>query len=118
MSRFSTTLQDAGVEVKMITGDHLNIAIETARMVGMATNILPGEDGFGACCKCAGKVRQQCWANASSFSPASQPASQPASLPACLPACLSAHRPTKPTKAPKFYLERFERVACCQCGDW
>nr|ACY78118.1 P-type proton ATPase [Symbiodinium sp. DZ-2009a] len=36
-------LQNAGVEVKMITGDHLNIAIETARMVGMATNILPGE---------------------------------------------------------------------------
>ncbi|CAK9101015.1 Probable plasma membrane ATPase (PAT2) (Proton pump) [Durusdinium trenchii] len=36
-------LMDAGVEVKMITGDHLNIAIETARMVGMATNILPGE---------------------------------------------------------------------------
>ena len=27
----------------MITGDHLNIAIETARLVGMATNILPGE---------------------------------------------------------------------------
>jgi len=36
-------LMDAGVEVKMITGDHLNIAIETARLVGMATNILPGE---------------------------------------------------------------------------
>jgi len=36
-------LMNAGVEVKMITGDHLNIAIETARMVGMATNILPGE---------------------------------------------------------------------------
>ena len=26
-------LMEAGVEVKMITGDHLNIAIETARMV-------------------------------------------------------------------------------------
>ncbi|CAE7264577.1 patB [Symbiodinium natans] len=36
-------LMEAGVEVKMITGDHLNIAIETARLVGMATNILPGE---------------------------------------------------------------------------
>eukprot|EP00435_Cladocopium_sp_Y103_P054673 s391_g17.t2 len=36
-------LMNSGVEVKMITGDHLNIAIETARMVGMATNILPGE---------------------------------------------------------------------------
>jgi H+-transporting ATPase len=36
-------IQDAGVEVKMITGDHLNIAIETARLVGMPLNILPGE---------------------------------------------------------------------------
>lgn len=36
-------IQEAGVEVKMITGDHLNIAIETARLVGMPTNILPGE---------------------------------------------------------------------------
>merc|ERR1719221_1213038 len=36
-------LLDAGVEVKMITGDHLNIARETARLVGMDTNILPGE---------------------------------------------------------------------------
>merc|ERR1712050_281148 len=36
-------LMDAGIEVKMITGDHLNIAKETARLVGMATNILPGE---------------------------------------------------------------------------
>jgi len=36
-------LMDAGVGVKMITGDHLNIAKETARLVGMATNILPGE---------------------------------------------------------------------------
>mmetsp|Transcript_106802 Transcript_106802/g.278890 ORF Transcript_106802/g.278890 Transcript_106802/m.278890 type:complete len:1007 (-) Transcript_106802:87-3107(-) len=36
-------LLDAGVEVKMITGDHLNIAKETARLVGMDTNILPGE---------------------------------------------------------------------------
>jgi H+-transporting ATPase len=36
-------IQEAGVEVKMITGDHLNIAKETARLVGMPTNILPGE---------------------------------------------------------------------------
>merc|ERR1740127_169139 len=36
-------LMDAGVGVKMITGDHLNIARETARLVGMDTNILPGE---------------------------------------------------------------------------
>eukprot|EP00931_Biecheleriopsis_adriatica_P032275 TRINITY_DN1884_c0_g1_i4.p1 TRINITY_DN1884_c0_g1~~TRINITY_DN1884_c0_g1_i4.p1 ORF type:complete len:1010 (+),score=253.09 TRINITY_DN1884_c0_g1_i4:47-3076(+) len=37
-------LMESGVEVKMITGDHLNIAIETARLVGMATNILPGDE--------------------------------------------------------------------------
>lgn len=37
-------LQAAGVEVKMITGDHLNIAIETARLIGMGTNIHHGED--------------------------------------------------------------------------
>jgi len=36
-------LMQAGVEVKMITGDHLNIAKETARLVGLATNILPGD---------------------------------------------------------------------------
>eukprot|EP00747_Dinoflagellata_sp_TGD_P090926 gnl/TRDRNA2_/TRDRNA2_164882_c1_seq1.p1 gnl/TRDRNA2_/TRDRNA2_164882_c1~~gnl/TRDRNA2_/TRDRNA2_164882_c1_seq1.p1 ORF type:complete len:979 (+),score=187.27 gnl/TRDRNA2_/TRDRNA2_164882_c1_seq1:173-2938(+) len=36
-------IREGGVEVKMITGDHLNIAIETARLVGMPTNILPGE---------------------------------------------------------------------------
>jgi len=36
-------ISEAGVELKMITGDHLNIAIETARLVGMPTNILPGE---------------------------------------------------------------------------
>ena len=35
--------QDAGVEVKMITGDHLNIAIETAKIVGLGTNIQPGQ---------------------------------------------------------------------------
>jgi len=32
-----------GVEVKMITGDHLNIAKETARLIGMGINIHPGE---------------------------------------------------------------------------
>jgi H+-transporting ATPase len=36
-------LQVAGVNVKMITGDHLNIAKETARLIGMGTNIHPGE---------------------------------------------------------------------------
>jgi len=33
----------AGVEVKMITGDHLNIAKETARLIGMGINIHRGE---------------------------------------------------------------------------
>jgi H+-transporting ATPase len=36
-------LVDAGIEVKMITGDHLNIAKETARLIGMGINIHPGE---------------------------------------------------------------------------
>ncbi|CAE7716520.1 PMA1, partial [Symbiodinium microadriaticum] len=36
-------LQEAGVNVKMITGDHLNIAKETARLIGMGVNIHPGE---------------------------------------------------------------------------
>lgn len=36
-------LVNAGVEVKMITGDHLNIAKETARLIGMGVNIHPGE---------------------------------------------------------------------------
>lgn len=31
-----------GIKVKMITGDHLNIAKETARLIGMGTNILKG----------------------------------------------------------------------------
>ena len=40
-------LQAAGIHVKMITGDHLNIAKETARLIGMGTNICPGEDTRG-----------------------------------------------------------------------
>jgi H+-transporting ATPase len=36
-------LVTAGIEVKMITGDHLNIAKETARLIGMGVNIYPGE---------------------------------------------------------------------------
>ena len=36
-------LQDAGIRVKMITGDHLNIGIETARLIGMGTNMYSGE---------------------------------------------------------------------------
>ena len=33
----------AGIRVKMITGDHLTIAKETARILGMGTNIFPAE---------------------------------------------------------------------------
>lgn len=36
-------LRDSGIEVKMITGDHLNIAVETARLIGMGIQIYPGE---------------------------------------------------------------------------
>lgn len=35
-------LQAAGISVKMITGDHLNIGIETARLIGMGTNMHHG----------------------------------------------------------------------------
>ena len=38
------SLRNAGIEVKMITGDHLNIAIETARLIDMGVNILPGSE--------------------------------------------------------------------------
>ena len=34
----------AGIKVKMITGDHLNIAKETARLIGMGENIRAGEE--------------------------------------------------------------------------
>lgn len=33
---------NAGVPVKMITGDHVNIAKETARLLGLGQNIYPG----------------------------------------------------------------------------
>jgi len=36
-------LKAAGIKVKMITGDHLNIAKETCRLIGMGQNIHPGE---------------------------------------------------------------------------
>jgi H+-transporting ATPase len=36
-------LVNAGINVKMITGDHLNIAITTARKIGMGVNIHSGE---------------------------------------------------------------------------
>jgi H+-transporting ATPase len=35
--------ENLGVEVKMITGDHLTIAKETARILGMGTSIFPAE---------------------------------------------------------------------------
>jgi H+-transporting ATPase len=34
---------DLGVHVKMITGDHLQIAKDTAKLLGMGTNVLPGQ---------------------------------------------------------------------------
>jgi H+-transporting ATPase len=34
-------IKSAGVRVKMITGDHTNIAKETARLIGLGQNILP-----------------------------------------------------------------------------
>jgi H+-transporting ATPase len=37
-------LNAAGIEVKMITGDHLNIAKETARLVGLGVNIHAGSE--------------------------------------------------------------------------
>jgi H+-transporting ATPase len=37
-------LKDAGVKVKMITGDHLNIAKETARLIGLGINMYKGEE--------------------------------------------------------------------------
>jgi H+-transporting ATPase len=37
-------LKQAGIGVKMITGDHLNIAKETARLIGMGTNIHAGAE--------------------------------------------------------------------------
>jgi H+-transporting ATPase len=37
-------MHEAGVEVKMVTGDHLNIAKETAKLIGMSTNILPNTE--------------------------------------------------------------------------
>ena len=37
-------MYEAGIEVKMVTGDHLNIAKETAKLIGMSTNILPNSE--------------------------------------------------------------------------
>jgi len=38
------SLHHANISVKMITGDHTNVGRETARLIGLGTNILPGED--------------------------------------------------------------------------
>jgi len=37
-------IREAGIGVKMVTGDHLNIAIETSRLIGLGTGILPATD--------------------------------------------------------------------------
>lgn len=37
-------MYESGINVKMITGDHLNIAKETARLIGLPTNILPNTE--------------------------------------------------------------------------
>lgn len=37
-------LRSAGINVKMITGDHLNIAKETARLIGLGVNMHKGEE--------------------------------------------------------------------------
>merc|ERR1719263_1638506 len=37
-------IRQANIAVKMITGDHLNIAIETSRLIGLGTGILPATD--------------------------------------------------------------------------
>jgi H+-transporting ATPase len=42
------SLHHANISVKMITGDHANIGRETARLIGLGTNILPGTDIRGA----------------------------------------------------------------------
>jgi len=34
-------IRQAGIGVKMITGDHLNIAIETSKLIGLGTAVLP-----------------------------------------------------------------------------
>jgi len=37
-------IRQAGISVKMITGDHLNIAVETSRLIGLGTGVLPATD--------------------------------------------------------------------------
>lgn len=38
------SLHRANISVKMITGDHVNVGKETARLIGLGTDIKPGED--------------------------------------------------------------------------
>jgi H+-transporting ATPase len=38
------SLHNANVSVKMITGDHVNVGKETARLIGLGTDIKPGEE--------------------------------------------------------------------------
>jgi H+-transporting ATPase len=38
------SLHRACISVKMITGDHVNVGRETARLIGLGTNIQAGED--------------------------------------------------------------------------
>jgi H+-transporting ATPase len=38
------SLHHANISVKMITGDHVNVGIETARLIGLGTNIHYGEE--------------------------------------------------------------------------
>lgn len=38
------SLHHANISVKMITGDHVNVGKETARLIGLGTNIQAGED--------------------------------------------------------------------------
>merc|ERR1712190_491112 len=37
-------IRTAGIAVKMVTGDHLNIAVETSRLIGLGTGVLPASD--------------------------------------------------------------------------
>lgn len=37
-------IREAGIAVKMVTGDHLNIAIETSRLIGLGMNVLPATE--------------------------------------------------------------------------
>ena len=38
------SLHHANISVKMITGDHVNVGKETARLIGLGTNIYPGQE--------------------------------------------------------------------------